>query len=64
MKKIGILGSTGSVGSQALEIVDEYNQDFELVFISGHTNVEKLLKQKKKYSPKYVCISDDDLFIC
>ena len=62
MKKIGILGSTGSVGSQALEIVDEYNQDFELVFISGHTNIEKLLRQKEKYNPKYVCISDDDYY--
>ena len=48
MKKIGILGSTGSVGSQALEIINEYPQDFKLIFISGHTNVKKLLEQKEK----------------
>tara|TARA_Y100000994_G_scaffold235319_1_gene224869 strand:- start:3988 stop:5127 length:1140 start_codon:yes stop_codon:yes gene_type:complete len=62
MKKIGILGSTGSVGSQALEIIDEYKKNFELVFISGHTNVPKLLEQHKKYNPKYVCISSDSSY--
>ena len=62
MKKVGILGSTGSVGSQALEIINEFNQDFELVFITGHTNVKKLLEQKEKYSPKYICISDDNSY--
>ena len=59
MKKIGILGSTGSVGSQALEIINEYPEKFELVFISGHTNFQKLLEQKEKYNPKHICISDD-----
>ena len=62
MKKIGILGSTGSVGSQALEIINEYPENFELVFISGHTNVKKLLEQKEKYNPKYLCISDDNYY--
>jgi len=62
MKKIGILGSTGSVGSQALEIINEYPENFELVFISGHTNVKKLLEQKEKYNPKYLCISDDSYY--
>ena len=62
MKKIGILGSTGSVGSQALEIINEYPANFELVFISGHTNIKKLLEQKEKYHPKYICISDDDCY--
>ena len=45
MKKIGILGSTGSVGSQALEIINEYKNNFELVFISGHSNINKLKNQ-------------------
>ncbi len=62
MKKIGILGSTGSVGSQALEIINEYPENFELVFISGHTNIKKLLEQKEKYNPKYLCISDDSYY--
>ena len=61
MKRIGILGSTGSVGSQTLEIIDEYKSEFELVFISGHSNIEKLNNQINKYNPKYACISNDDI---
>jgi len=61
MKKIGILGSTGSVGSQTLEIIDEYKNEFELVFISGHSNIEKLNSQINKYSPKYACVSNNDI---
>ena len=61
MKKIGILGSTGSVGSQTLEIIDEYKDEFELVFISGHSNIEKLNKQIDKYNPKYACLSNDNI---
>ena len=61
MKRIGILGSTGSVGSQALEIIDEYKNDFELVFISAHSNINKLKYQVDKYNPKYICISNDDI---
>ena len=60
MKKIGILGSTGSIGSQALNIVKEFKEDFELVFISGNSNINKLILQAKEFSPKYVCLSDSN----
>ena len=59
MKKIGILGSTGSIGSQALDIIKEFKEEFELVFISGNSNVDKLILQAKEFSPKYVCLSDN-----
>jgi 1-deoxy-D-xylulose-5-phosphate reductoisomerase len=59
MKKIGILGSTGSIGTQALDIINNYTEDFELVFISGHTNIKKILEQKEKYNPQHICISDN-----
>ena len=61
MKSIGILGSTGSVGSQALEIINEYKNNFELVFISGHSNIDKLNQQIDRYNPKYACLSNDDI---
>ena len=49
MKKIGILGSTGSVGSQTLEIIDEYKAEFELVFmISSNLQFLKPLPGDKK----------------
>ena len=59
MKKIGILGSTGSIGSQALDIIKEFKEEFELVFISGNSNIDKLTLQAKEFSPKYVCLSDN-----
>jgi len=61
-KKIGIFGSTGSVGEQSLEIIDKYPDKFELVFISGHSNFNKLALQVKKFKPKHVCISNVSLY--
>ena len=58
MKKIGILGSTGSIGTQALEIIGEFKEEFQLVFISGNSNIKKLISQTKSFLPKYVCVSD------
>jgi len=61
-KKIGIFGSTGSVGEQSLEIIDKYPDKFELVFITGHSNFSKLAHQVKKFKPKHVCISNTSLY--
>ena len=54
MKKIGILGSTGSIGSQCLEIIKEHPQEFNLVFITANTNSDKLIEQAKKEKKKYL----------
>ena len=59
MKKIGILGSTGSVGSQALEIIKSNPDIFDLIFISGFKNAEKLEEQIKIFKPKYACLSNE-----
>ena len=59
MKNITILGSTGSIGVQALEVINNIKEEFNLVGISAHTNVDLLIKQAKLYKPKYVCISND-----
>ena len=58
MKKIGILGSTGSIGSQCLEIIKEHPQEFNLVFIAANTNSDKLIEQAKYFKPKYVCLAN------
>tara|TARA_Y100001970_G_C14230561_1_gene858372 strand:+ start:156 stop:1307 length:1152 start_codon:yes stop_codon:yes gene_type:complete len=60
MKNIIILGSTGSIGTQALEIVDNLKEEFNLIGISANTNVNLLAQQAKKYNPKYVCISNEN----
>ena len=60
MKKIGILGSTGSIGSQCLEIIKEHPQEFNLLFITANTNSNKLIEQAKYFKPKYVCLANKD----
>lgn len=58
-KKVAILGSTGSIGEQALEVIDKHNDKFELVAISAGSNFEKLISQAKKFKPKYVGIQEE-----
>ncbi len=54
MKKLGVLGSTGSVGSQTLEVVKAYREDFELVGILAKRASEKLLLQAIELKPRFV----------
>jgi len=58
MKNIIILGSTGSIGVQALRIIDNHKDKFNLVGISANENVELLIEQAKLYNPKHVCIAN------
>ncbi len=54
--KIALLGATGSIGKQVLEVVHNRPQ-FKLVAISAHTNIDELNRQQKAYSVPYVAIS-------
>ena len=60
MKKICILGSTGSIGTQTLEIVREYNSDLEVVALSAAKNVELIEKQIREFKPKFVCMYEEN----
>ncbi len=55
--KISILGSTGSIGTQALEVIDKLQDKFEIIALAGGKNSELLKQQAEKYNPKYVCCS-------
>lgn len=57
MKKIAVLGSTGSIGTQALEVADAH--DLQITALTAHHQVEKLAEQAKKYHPACVCIFDE-----
>ena len=59
MKKLGILGSTGSIGTQTLDVIDAIDSEFEIVYLTANRNVELLINQSLKYKPKYVCIGDE-----
>lgn len=54
--KISILGSTGSIGTQALEVIEKLRDRFEIIALAGGNNVELLRKQAEKFRPKYICI--------
>jgi|TARA_B100000287_G_scaffold35379_1_gene32600 1-deoxy-D-xylulose-5-phosphate reductoisomerase len=58
LKKIFILGASGSIGENALSVIDSNKENFELVGISVNSNVEKANKIIKKHNPKYIYIND------
>ena len=59
MKRIAILGSTGSIGRQTLEVVRMHPGDFSVEAISANRNVELLLKQAKEFNPSIIAITDE-----
>ena len=59
-KKIAILGSTGSIGTQALEVIDRLQNKFELVAISAGANIELVINQIEKYNPKFVSVKNEN----
>ena len=58
MKKISILGSTGSIGTQTLDIV-RINNDVEVVALSAHKNIDLLEKQIREFKPQVVAIWEE-----
>tara|TARA_Y100000996_G_scaffold204520_1_gene160430 strand:- start:756 stop:1907 length:1152 start_codon:yes stop_codon:yes gene_type:complete len=57
MQKIGILGSTGSIGTQALDIISD-SEDYQVEYLSCLSNFDKLVEQCFKHHPAKVCIVD------
>ena len=55
-KKITIIGSTGSIGTQALEVIEKISNEFEIIGLAAGSNVDLLNKQIEKFHPKTVCI--------
>jgi 1-deoxy-D-xylulose-5-phosphate reductoisomerase len=58
MKRIVVLGSTGSIGRQTLDIVRAFPDEFEVVGLAAGNNIELLKEQVKEFSPKHVCCID------
>ena len=61
-KRIAILGSTGSIGTQALEVIEQYPRLFEVEVLTAHSNVDLLISQAKKYKPNAVVIVKEDQY--
>ncbi|MGL5506821.1 MAG: 1-deoxy-D-xylulose-5-phosphate reductoisomerase [Paraclostridium sp.] len=60
MKKISILGSTGSIGTQTLDVVRANRDKFEVVAISANSSINLLLEQIKEFKPKYVAVYNEN----
>ena len=61
-KGIAILGSTGSIGTQALDVIVAYPDYFDLQVITAHKNVDLLIEQALKFRPNSVVISDESQY--
>ena len=60
MKSLGILGSTGSIGKQTLEIVKNLKNQFSVKYLLANSNDLELLQQIKLFKPKIVCLVDSE----
>ncbi len=58
---VAIMGSTGSIGTQTLEIIQDHPDEFEVVALGAARSVELLVEQAKKHKPQIVAISDSSL---
>ena len=59
VKKIAILGSTGSIGTQTLDVIAAHPERYEVYAISAHRSVDKLIEQARLFKPEVVCIADE-----
>ena len=59
MKKIAILGSTGSIGTQTLDVVREHPDELQVVALAAGSNKERLKEQIKEFHPELVSLSDE-----
>ena len=59
MRQLAILGSTGSIGTQALEVISEHGDQFEVYAITANNNAELLIEQAHKYMPDTVVIANE-----
>ena len=62
MKQLAILGSTGSIGTQTLDIVRDNPERFGVYAICANRSVELLIKQAHEFHPEIVCIADESLY--
>jgi 1-deoxy-D-xylulose-5-phosphate reductoisomerase len=58
-KRIAIFGSTGSIGTQALKVIEAYPDLFEVEILTAQTNDKLLIEQALKFTPNAVVIGDE-----
>ncbi len=61
-KQIAILGSTGSIGTQALQVIEEHPDLYEVYALTAHNKVDLLIQQARKFMPEAVVIVNEDKY--
>ena len=61
-KKVCILGSTGSIGTQALQVIEEHSDLFEVYVLTANTQADLLIQQARKFQPSSVVIADESRY--
>ena len=61
-RKVAILGSTGSIGTQTLEVISEQSDKFEVRFLTAGSNADLLIEQAKQFQPDMVVIADESKY--
>lgn len=62
-KRIAILGSTGSIGTQALEVIASHSEDFEVEVLTANNNAELLIQQAESFQPNVVVIANEEKYL-
>ena len=58
-KKVAILGSTGSIGCQALDVIRQHNDLYEAYILTANNSVDRLIQQAREYQPEAVVIANE-----
>ena len=61
-KKVAILGSTGSIGTQALEVIEAHPEAFTVEVLTANNNADLLIEQALKFKPNCVVIANENLY--
>lgn len=61
-KKIALLGSTGSIGTQALQVIEAHPDRFEAYIMTANNRVERLIEQARKFCPEIVVITNEEKY--
>ncbi|MBK5251141.1 MAG: 1-deoxy-D-xylulose-5-phosphate reductoisomerase [Peptostreptococcaceae bacterium] len=64
MKQLAILGSTGSIGTQTLDVVSKYPEEFTVKILTCNRNIDLLAKQINEYRPEYAVVCDRTAYEC
>ena len=62
MKQLAILGSTGSIGTQTLDVVRQHPEAFSVYALTAHRSVDVLIQQALEFNPAVVCIADESCY--